>query len=133
MSRFPTDQARDTAMKRYFLSSFAFSFAVLLLGSQTMGQPPPPKEVIVEGVVYNPRTEKGIPALTVQLIPPRSVKSPKRVLQTDRDGNFRFQDRDPQKYLGKNLLEVRDGPRLLFRKEIDTSRAEFRRVKIPIR
>ncbi len=120
-------------MKRYFLSSFALSFAMLFFGSRTMGQTPPPREVIVEGVVYNARTGKGIPALTVQLIPPRSVKSPKRVLQTDRDGNFRFQDRDPQKYLGKNLLEVRDGPRLLFRKEIDTSRAEFRRVKIPIR
>ena len=34
---------------------------------------------------------------------------------------------------GKNLLEFRDGPRLLFRKKIDTSRAEFRRIKIPIR
>jgi hypothetical protein len=119
-------------MKRYFLFSSAFTFAVLLFGSRTTGQTPPPKEVIVEGVVYSARTGKGIPALTVQLIPPRSVKSPKRVLQTDRDGNFRFQDRDTQKYLGKTLLEVRDGPTLLFRKEIDTSRAEFRRVKIPI-
>jgi hypothetical protein len=120
-------------MKRYFLFSFAFTFAMLFFGSRTTGQTPPPKEVIVEGVVYSARTGKGIPALTVQLIPPRSVKSPKRVLQTDRDGNFRFQDRDTQKYLGKNLLEVRDGPTLLFRREIDTSRAEFRRVKIPIR
>jgi hypothetical protein len=34
---------------------------------------------------------------------------------------------------GKNLLEVRDGPRLLFRKELETSRAEFRRIKVPIR
>ena len=34
---------------------------------------------------------------------------------------------------GKNLLEVRDGPRLLFLKVIETSRAEFGRIKIPIR
>jgi hypothetical protein len=119
-------------MKGYIISHIAISLAILLLGSRTMGQPPPPREVIVEGVVYDEITGKGIPALTVQLIPPQSVKSPKRVLQTDRDGNFRFQDKDLQKYLGKNLLEVRDGPRLLFRKEIDTSRAEFRRIKIPI-
>jgi hypothetical protein len=33
----------------------------------------------------------------------------------------------------KNLIEVRDGPRLLFRKKTDTSRAEFRRIKIHIR
>ncbi len=120
-------------MKRRCLSLIAISIAMLLVGSRTMGQPPPPREVIVEGIVYNEMTRRGIPALTVQLIPPQLVKSPKRVLQTDRDGNFRFQDKDPQKYLGKTLLEVRDGPRLLFRKEIDTSRAEFRRIKIPIR
>jgi hypothetical protein len=120
-------------MKGRFLSLIAILLAMSLLGSRMMGQPPPPREVIVEGIVYNEITRRGMPALTVQLIPPQSVKSPKRVLQTDRDGNFRFQDRDPQKYLGKNLLEVRDGPRLLFRKEIDTGRAEFRRIKIPIR
>jgi hypothetical protein len=34
---------------------------------------------------------------------------------------------------GKNLIEVRDGQGLLFRKKIDTSRAEFRRIKIHIR
>jgi hypothetical protein len=33
----------------------------------------------------------------------------------------------------ENLLEVRGGPRLLFPKEIETSRAEFRRIKVPIR
>jgi hypothetical protein len=120
-------------MKRYFFSLIAISLSMPLIGALTIGQPPPPRNVIVEGIVYNEITGRGIPALTVQLIPPQAVKSPKRVLQTDRDGNFRFQDKDPQKYLGKTLLEVRDGPRLLFRKEIDTSRAEFRRIKIPIR
>src|SRR5262249_12988352 len=115
-------------MKTFFIYPLALAIAILLLGSRTMGQrsPPPPRDVIVEGTVYNEATDKGIPVLTVQLLPPKSVKSPKRFLQTDQEGNFRFQDKDPQKYLGKNLLEIYDGPKLLFRKEIDTSRDEFR-------
>lgn len=121
-------------MKRFTQLCIIIFCAVFLLGAAALGQapPPPPGEVIIEGIVFDANTGKGITSLTVQLIPPRSMKSPRRVLQTDRDGNFRFKDRDPQKYLGKNLLEVRDGPKLLFRMVIDTSDDEFRRVRIPV-
>jgi hypothetical protein len=106
---------------------------VLLAAARSAGEPPPPaKDVIVEGLVHT-QAGKGVPSLTVQLIPPKSSKNPRLILKTDRGGNFRFQDRDPQKYMGKHLLEVYDGPKLIFRKEIDTSRDEFRRVSIPVK
>jgi hypothetical protein len=121
-------------MKGLFLTLLTLSITVFFPASGISAQqPPPPKEVIVEGIVYNPATDKGIPSLTVQLVPPRSVKSPRRVLRCDEDGKFRFQDKDTQKYVGKNLLEVYDGSKLLFRKEIDTSKDEFRRIRIPIK
>ena len=119
-------------MTRFVFPTVPLALGFALVGSRAPAQPAPPPEVIVEGVVYSQATDKGVPSVTVQLIAPTSAKAPKRVLQTDRDGHFRFQDPDPKKYVGKYLLEVLDGPKLLFRKEIGTTREEFRRVRIPV-
>jgi len=122
-------------MKLITASSLAFALLVMFLGTQAMGQrpAPPPSEVVVEGVVYDRNSKAGIAGLTVRLIPPRSATNTLlRILRTDSGGNFRFTDPDPNKYMGKCLLEVYDGTRQLFRREIDTSRPELRRVRIPV-
>jgi hypothetical protein len=119
--------------KIYFLSIFAL--AMFLLGPQAMGQPqpPPPPEVIIEGMIYSEATNTGILGLTVRLLPPQAVGSRQLVLRTDNSGYFRLQDPQENYYRGPSLLEVYDGPILLFQREFDTSLPQFRRIRIPIR
>lgn len=117
-------------MKKLTAYALAATAALLLLGSAAIGQQPSP-DVIVEGIVYRASTGKGIPSLRVELTP-GNANSPKRVLVTDNDGNFRFQARD-EKYRGKNTLEVYDGGKLLFRQDIYTNEARFKRVRISVR
>jgi hypothetical protein len=103
----------------------------LPLPGQTI--PPPASTVIIEGQVVAAATNAGLSGMTVQLTAAKGLRFPKRILQTDQNGYFRFQDRNASKYQGAYLLEVSNGQKLLFRKDIDTRNAQYRRVRIPIR
>lgn len=73
------------------------------------------QEAALTGHVMNAQTDRAIENLTVVLIAPASMSVPKRVTTTDQNGSFNFSKLIPGKY----LLEVSEGPRLLYRKQIE--------------
>jgi hypothetical protein len=124
-------------MRRFVFILFSTSFLhTLLFISQAMGQPqpPPPRrpspELVLEGTVRDLATDRGLPGLTMRLIPPNSERSPVRIVRTDERGNFRFRDTN-NRYLGRHLLEIYQGAELVFRKEIDTKKDW--KIKIRVR
>jgi hypothetical protein len=67
-----------------------------------------------EGRVHDDSTNAGIAALTVRLRPPKGSKEAEKLETTDAEGKFRFKDLQGDRY----LLEVSQGPRVLYRKEV---------------
>jgi hypothetical protein len=79
------------------------------------------------GTVYDADTKKGIPNLTVKLVPPREAKAVEAATATDADGNFSF----PRAQAGKYLLEVYFGLTLVHREVVNTGGGA--RIEIPLR
>jgi len=72
----------------------------------------------LDGRVYEEAGRKGIPALTVKLIPPRDLRGVEKITTTDDRGGFRFSALDGGRY----LLEVYQGVLLLYREVIAVDR-----------
>ena len=70
-----------------------------------------------KGRVVNVQTSRGVENLLVVLVPPASASTPRRSALTDYSGNFYFDALTPGRY----LLEVSEGPYLLYRRVIDTT------------
>lgn len=73
--------------------------------------------VDVDGRVYDQMNGRGLENLEVRMTPPTSASIPVRMANTDQSGGFRF----PQVRAGRYLLEVTQGPNLLYRVQIDTA------------
>jgi hypothetical protein len=83
--------------------------------------------VRLEGLVYEATSKKGIAALTIKLIPPRTLKKAEIITTTDESGEFRFAHVERGKY----LLEVYQGVTILFRSGIEI--IQDTRKEIPLR
>ncbi len=70
------------------------------------------------GRVYDSTSNSGIGNLVVRLTPPRDSKLPQNVTTTNQDGQFSITGLKKGRY----LIEVKQGPTLLFRDVIDTTR-----------
>jgi hypothetical protein len=81
----------------------------------------------LEGRVHNEANNAGIAALTVKLKPPKGSKEAERLESTDDEGKFTFADVPSGRY----LLEVSQGPRVLYRKEVAVPASA--RVEVPLR
>ncbi|MCC7242688.1 MAG: carboxypeptidase regulatory-like domain-containing protein [Acidobacteria bacterium] len=79
------------------------------------------------GRVFDAATKDGIQNLQVKLTPPRQVKAPIRIASSERDGSFVFTRLAPGRY----LVEVSQGPTLLYRAEVDTTKVT--RLDVPLR
>lgn len=78
------------------------------------------------GRVVDAQTKRGIENLEVKLRPPSGSGSAIMIGNTDQTGAFHFSQVRPGQY----LLEVSQGPYLLYRAEIDTFRVDS--IDIPI-
>jgi hypothetical protein len=79
------------------------------------------------GTVFDTETKKGIPNLTVKLVPPKEAKAVDAATATDANGNFSF----PRAQAGKYLLEVYFGLTLVHREVVTAGGGA--RVAIPLR
>lgn len=78
------------------------------------------------GRVFEAPNNRGIENLEIKLTPPTSSALPVRIATTDQNGQFRFAQVKQSHY----LLEVSQGPSLLYRAEIDTGRQN--QIEIPL-
>jgi len=78
------------------------------------------------GHVFDAQSKQGIPNLEVRLRPPKGSTVPSMLGTTDHNGLFRFAQVKPDRY----LLEVSQGPYVLYRAETDTTQVNS--VEIPI-
>jgi 5-hydroxyisourate hydrolase-like protein (transthyretin family) len=78
------------------------------------------------GHVFDAQTKRGIENLEVKLRPPSSSTAPILIGTTDQNGVFRFS----QVRIGVYLVEVSQGPYLLYRGEVDISKLD--RIEIPV-
>ena len=69
----------------------------------------------LEGRVFDQANGRGLENLEVKMTPPSSSNLPVRLANTDGNGAFRFPDVRMSRY----LLEVSQGPNLLYRVQID--------------
>lgn len=74
--------------------------------------------VDLNGRVFENPSGRGIENLEVKLTPPTSSNLPVRVANTDQNGNFHFAQVAQSRY----MVEVSQGPNLLYRTEIETER-----------
>jgi hypothetical protein len=81
----------------------------------------------LEGRVHNESDNAGIAALTVKLKPPKGSNQAERLESTNADGKFSFTDLPRGRY----LLEVSQGPRILYRKEVEVPADT--KVEVPLR
>jgi hypothetical protein len=79
------------------------------------------------GRVFDAQSKRGIANLEVRLRPPRGSSFAIMIGNTDQNGVFRFSQVRPGRY----LLEVSQGPYVLYRAETDTSKVHA--IDIPIR
>jgi len=80
----------------------------------------------LDGRVFEAVSNRGIENLEVKLTPPTNSDVPVRFASTDQNGQFRF----AQVRQGRYLVEVSQGPTLLYRAEIDTGTQNH--IKIPL-
>jgi hypothetical protein len=86
----------------------------------------PQSAKVFSGHVFDAQTKRGIENLEVKLRPPSNSSAPVLMGGTDQNGVFRFSEVKPATY----LLEISQGPYLLYRAETDTSKTD--NVEIPI-
>jgi hypothetical protein len=72
----------------------------------------------MDGRVFEVGSNRGVENLEVKVTPPNNSSLPVRIANTDQNGQFRFADVRQGRY----LLEVSQGPNLLYRAEIDTGK-----------
>jgi hypothetical protein len=80
----------------------------------------------LDGRVFETATKRGIENLEVKLTPPTNSDLAVRLASTDQNGQFRF----AQLRQGRYLLEVSQGPSLLYRAEINTEKQNH--IDIPL-
>jgi hypothetical protein len=80
----------------------------------------------LEGRVFDQANGRGLENLEVKMTPPNNANLPVRLANTDQNGAFRF----PQVRLSRYLLEVSQGPNLLYRVQIDAGAQTH--VEIPL-
>src|SRR5262245_14911755 len=78
------------------------------------------------GRVFEAQSKRGIQSLEVKLRPPTGSTVAVMIGTTDQNGAFRF----AQVRIGVYLVEVSQGPYLLYRGEVDISRQDT--IDIPI-
>lgn len=78
----------------------------------------------ISGRIYDSSDNQGISNLVVKLTPPRNTKEPQKVTVTDQDGQFKFEGLKKTRY----LLEVNQGPTLLYRDVIDMNHETHRNI-----
>ena len=93
-------------MKRKKVSILIFLLYTFIALSFVYGE-----ELRLDGRVYEATNKKSIAALTVKLIPPKSVRKSEKVVSTDEKGEFHFTNIDQGKY----LIEVYQGITILYR------------------
>ena len=79
-----------------------------------------------DGHVFEAASNRGVENLEVKLTPPTRSDLPVRLASTDQNGQFHF----VQVRQGRYLLEVSQGPNLLYRAEIDSGTQN--RIEIPL-
>jgi hypothetical protein len=110
----------EVTMSYARVAILALATAGLLLWGQS-------KAPAFGGIVYDADTKKGIPNLTVKLVPPKQAKAIESATATDAYGNFSF----PRAQGGKYLLEVYFGLTLVHREVVNAMGGA--RVEIPLR
>jgi hypothetical protein len=98
-------------MKRVLLLVFMSLWLLTLQNVHAAG-------MALEGRVYEAAGQKGIPALTLKLIPPRDLRGVEKITTTDDRGSFHFSALDRGRY----LLEIYQGVMLLYREVINVDR-----------
>lgn len=68
----------------------------------------------IDGEVHDASTKKGIPGLTVKLIPPKGAPMPQKITFTNPEGRFQLLNLERGKY----LLEVYQGVTLVHREVV---------------
>jgi len=78
----------------------------------------------ISGRVYDASNNQGISNMVVKLTPPRNLKEPQKITVTDNDGQFKFSGLKKTRY----LLEVTQGPTLLYRDVIDVNQQTTKNI-----
>ena len=89
--------------------------SVAFLGCLMLSAQAAPRDVT--GRVFESISKRGIENLEVRLTPPRAANAAIRVTSSDQNGAFRFARVQPGDY----LLEISQGPNLLYRAQIDAA------------
>ena len=76
------------------------------------------------GRISNASDNKGIGNLVVKLTPPRNLKEPQKITTTNDDGQYNFVGLKKSRY----LLEVYQGPTLLYRNVVDLNQEEHKTI-----
>jgi len=103
-------------MRRTAILAFVLSAALICAAQQHH----------FRGHIVNQETRRGIENLLVTLIPPNSSAETKKYATSDSAGRFRFDGLNADKY----LLEVSQGPYLLFRKEVQPRHKDEITIKL---
>lgn len=96
-------------MKRY--RSVIVLFLVLFMIPALDPRQTEAQQLALNGSVVELATGRGIPSLSVWLIPSRDLNQPRRMTSTNRDGQFRFGNLAGGRY----MLEVHQGAMTLHR------------------
>ena len=78
------------------------------------------------GRVYEASDNKGISNLVIKLTPPRNLKVPQKITTTDQDGRFNL----PGLEMGRYLLEIYQGPTLLYRDVVDLNKETNKNIML---
>ena len=113
-------------MKSIQLFFFLFGLSLLTAWGVAPVKGADGNDATFEGRIYDSASGAGIADLTVRLIPPKGAKPPVKITTSDEKGRFRFKKLQNGKY----QLEVKQGVRLLYRKEIHT---DDKKINIALR
>jgi len=80
----------------------------------------------ISGRIFDASNNQGISNLVVKLTPPRDLKEPQKITVTDHDGQFTFSGLKKARY----LLEVNQGPTLLYRDVIDVNQESIKNIML---
>jgi|SRR5271165_3094577 len=104
--------------RKIVVMALLLSFSALLVEAQAAKA--------FSGRVFNSQNNQGIANLEVKLRPPRNSSAPIMIGTTDQGGAFHF----AQVRVSTYLVEVSQGPYLLYRGEVDLSRQDT--INIPV-
>jgi hypothetical protein len=78
----------------------------------------------ISGQIFYFANNKGISDMVVKLTPPRDFKEPQKTAITDQYGRFKFAGLKKGRY----LLEVHQGPTLLYRDMVDMDKGSHKTI-----